>query len=113
MTTTTIDQRVKEIPNYFIKRIDIFTYEVRSVNPKNHGEVKYMVYKSKSLGWTCTCPSFIYCKDADNPTCKHIIRIQNMIKESFKRQAKKAFKDLTIIPQPQDKEKIDLGDVFN
>ncbi|HEX7179137.1 MAG TPA: SWIM zinc finger family protein [Nitrososphaeraceae archaeon] len=104
MTTNTIEQRVKEIPNYFIKRIDMFTYEVKSVNPRNQGEVKYMVYNSKNIGWSCTCPSYIYSKTPDNATCKHIIRVRNMILESAKRQALKAQKE---------KEKIDLGDIFN
>lgn len=97
MTTSTIEQRVKEIPNYFIKRIDMFTYEVRSVNPKNQGEVKYMVYDSKSIGWNCTCKDFIYRNTPESPDyqCKHIIRVQNMIKESAKRQALKAQKELS------------------
>ena len=83
--TSTLEDRAKDISPEDIKRIqetdtDNFSFEVTSQNPKNQKEVIWMVYKSISLGWTCTCPAFIYSKTPENPTCKHIIRVKEIYK---------------------------------
>jgi hypothetical protein len=95
-----IDDRIKSIKYRDIKRIketptDLFSYVVKSQNPKNQGEVNYFVYRDKFGNWYCDCPSFIYCKDTEKPTCKHILRVKNMIKESFLRQMRKAAKEVS------------------
>jgi hypothetical protein len=89
-----LEERAKSIKYRDIKHLDMFTYEVTSQDPKNQKEVKYMVYKSSNIGWTCTCPAFIYCKDAEKPICKHIVRVKAMIEVSAKRQFKKAKKQI-------------------
>ena len=94
MTTQTLEDRIKAIKYKDIKRIDLFTYEVTSSTNK---EVKYMVFKAKALGWTCTCKDFMFRADPTNNDyqCKHILRVKKMIKESFLRQMRKAKKELS------------------
>jgi hypothetical protein len=96
----TLEERIKSIKYKDIKRImetpnDLFSYQVTSQNPKNQREVKYLVYRDRFGQWFCNCPAYLYSKDQDKPTCKHVLRVQAMIKESYKRQIRKAQKELS------------------
>jgi len=70
-------QRARDISEKDIKKTNE-GYEVTSQNPKNQQEVIYFVCKTDMLGWTCTCPNFVYSK-VENYACKHIIRVTELI----------------------------------